>query len=148
MQKVFAVLAVAAITLFAVTGCRSTEEDNPGPAPKYTLEQRQAMGVEIIQAFQKNDYAKLAVHLSPEVKAQLNATQFAEKNGEIRKNLGEIQSCDYLTELDAPIFKSLIWKVTFVRTDKDGKTVRQQLLFRLVTGELGNKLVAVGFWFI
>ncbi|MGE4563768.1 MAG: hypothetical protein AB7F32_02775 [Victivallaceae bacterium] len=148
MKKVLAVLAVAALSLFAVTGCRSTGEDNPQPVPKFTLEQRQAMGVEIIQAFQKNDYAKLAVHLSPEVKAQLSAAQFAEKNSEIRKGLGEIQSYDYLTELDAPIFKSLIWKVTFSRTDKEGKAVRQQILFRLVTGELGGKLVAIGFWFL
>lgn len=148
MQKVFAVLAVAAITLFAVTGCRSTEEDNPVPAPKFTIEQRQAMGVEIIQAFQKNDYSKLAIHLSPEVKAQFSAAQFAEKNGEIRKGLGEIQSWEYLTELEAPLFKSLIWKVTFIRTDKEGNAVKQQILFRLVTGELGGKLVAIGFWFL
>ncbi len=147
MKKVL--FALTAACCLAGAGCKTADvETKPASEAKKLALAERAIGADIIEAFRQDSYEKLQPYLSPEIKDQFSETQFADKTAEIRRGLGEISEYHYLTALEAPVFKSQIWKVTFVRKNRDGSEVTQQVLFRLVTGELDGKPVTVGFWFI
>ena len=66
--------------------------------------------------------------------------------------MGEVEEFKFLTTLDAPGFRTYVWKVTFKRTKVMDKNVelRQETLFRLVmtTPKEGAKPFLMTFGFL
>ena len=58
-------------------------------------------------------------------------------------------STDVLMDaLQTPSVRNRIWIVTFERKGADGRTITQEVLFRLVCGTLDGRAVILGFGFL
>ena len=65
----------------------------------------------------------------------------------MREQFGRIRSAEFLTELRTPLVRNLVWKVRFERKNREGGTLEQDMLFRLVTGTLDGRPVVLNFGF-
>ena len=74
----------------------------------------------------------------------------AELMGTLAETIGTPEKFEFITGLDAPVFKSHLWKVTFRRQAvlNQEQEFRQETLFRVVTGELDGKPYIVSFGFL
>ena len=101
-------------------------------------EQLKQLGTGILTALQQSDYQSFAKHVNnDENKISEDEFQVSEKN--IRNQFGRITGFEYLTDLETPLMHNLIWKVQFERTGENQKTVKQELLFRLILGTINGK---------
>jgi len=125
--------AFAAVILFTSASCASFGKDDgkTDDAAKREV----ATGVRLIEAYRANKSADFLKALPKDVKEKFGEREFKVTRGELTDSMGEIVSYDYLTQLNAPGFRTHIWKVVFERgeTLDNTKRLRQETLFRIVT---------------
>ena len=110
-------------------------------------EQLKQLGTGILTALQQSDYQSFAKHVNnDENKISEDEFQVSEKN--IRNQFGRITGFEYLTDLETPLMHNLIWKVQFEREGKNQKTVKQELLFRLILGTINGKPHVISMSFL
>ena len=110
-------------------------------------EQLKQLGTGILKALQQSDYQSFAKHVNnDENKISEDEFQVSEKN--IRNQFGRITGFEYLTDLETPLMHNLIWKVQFERTGENQKTVKQELLFRLILGTINGKPHVISMSFL
>ena len=61
--------------------------------------------------------------------------------------LNASKSYEFLTRLQAPIFRNMIYKVKFQRTGNDRKAIEQEALFRVMLAEDNGKIQVLSFVF-
>lgn len=147
----------AAFSLFAASVCCACATANI-QTPEQTKNQIERaesfdassieLGDKLLAAY-KNGNVKAFLSLLPDdVTKTFGEKEFKGSKKAIADTMGEIQSYQFLTKLNAPVFKSYLWKVNFRRTNRDGEVFNQETVFRVITGELDGKPYAVSFGFL
>ena len=143
----------AAALVFLLASCRTVNSGDRGfhdvPAEERdgTLKESEHLGNGILKSFQDGDFAALQRNLPGELSEHMTEKDFSTSCRNFREKFGRIQDFRLLTDLATPAFGNLIWVVTFVKPGTDGKEIRRQLLFRLVTIKVDGKteVVSCGF---
>lgn len=140
LSAVFLLLgAGCATSLPAVADVRATTEDGI------------AVGGRILNAIRAKDYPEFRSQLGQGVFGkEMTANDFDASCRQFQKQFGAIVGSSFLTELETPEVRNLIWKVTFERPSATAGNapIRQELLFRLVTAKLDGKTEVMGMGFL
>ena len=106
------------------------------------------LGNNILAAFRDEDFAKLKQNIPGPLQSKMTEKDFKTSCGNWRDTLGKIRDYDYVLELETPAVRNLIWKVGFERDGSDGKPVEQDMLFRLVTGNVDGETCVLSCGFL
>ena len=106
------------------------------------------LGNNILAAFRDEDYAKLKKNIPGPLQTKMTEKDFKTSCKNWRDTLGKIKDFDYVLELETPAVRNLIWKVGFERDNTDGNEVEQDMLFRLVTGNVDDETCVLSCGFL
>lgn len=148
IRAIFCTLFAAAVLLnsgcvFAKTADGSLTADQQSQLDKAA----EKACIELLEAFKNNDYPRLRKTLPVSLAKQFTEENFKQSRNAAVKILGEIKSYEFLTRLQAPIFRNMIYKVKFQRTGNDRKTIEQEALFRVMLAEDNGKIQVLSFVF-
>ena len=145
----FALLCMA--ILIINSGCAVTSEaanSTLTPEQSAQLDNEAAKKcIELLEAFKDNDYPRLQKTLPPSLARQFDADKFKQSCNTLKNTLGEIKSYEFLTRLQAPVFRNMIYKVKFQRMGNDRKTIEQEALFRIMLAEDKGVIQVLSFVF-
>ena len=155
MKNIKAILYLAAaMVVTACAGCASmcgdcTEVKSASCADSAVESASVKTGNAILDAVTAGDYGKF-ISAYDSRDAKITPDEFKASCENFRNQFGVIKGFEYKFELETPLVMNNIWVVTFEReTTASGekKVITQQLLFRLVTGEVDGSLhvIAMGF---
>lgn len=108
------------------------------------------LGEKLLKKYQANDAKGFSALLSADVRKHFGVKEFEATRKSISDTMGNIQTIEYLTKLQAPGYESHLWKVTFRREGvraKD-KEYDQETLFRILTSDLNGKPYLISFGFL
>ena len=152
MKKPIKRIPLLAAVLAAVlcAGCRVTSgaggytppagDSDPAAARKF--------GDGILEALRERDYPKLVANIPGDLAEHVTEAGFLASCGKLENKFGKLQTARFLTSLETPAFENLIWVADFSKSGANGKPVRRQLLFRVVTMQTDGKTKVVSFGFI
>ena len=106
------------------------------------------LGNNILASFRDEDFAKLRKNIPGPLQSKMTEKDFKTSCGNWRETLGKIKDFDYVLELDTPAVRNLIWRVEFERDAADGDEVEQDMLFRLVTGNVDDETCVLSCGFL
>ena len=106
------------------------------------------LGNNILAAFRDEDFAHLQKNIPGPLQSKMTEKDFRTSCRNWRDTLGRIKDYDYVLELETPAVRNLIWKVGFERDDSDGNEVEQDMLFRLVTGNVDDETCVLSCGFL
>ena len=106
------------------------------------------LGNNILASFRDEDFGKLKKNLPGPLQTKMSEKDFKTSCGNWRDTLGTIRDYDYVLELDTPAVRNLIWKVGFERDADDGDEIEQDMLFRLVTGNVDDETCVLSCGFL
>ena len=140
--------AFACALLFAA--CVVVEKDDfEMDAPEEAdLTRSVELGNNILASFRDEDFAKLKRNIPGPLQSKMTEKDFRTSCGNWRDTLGKIRDYDYVLELDTPAVRNLIWRVEFERDTTDGDEVEQDMLFRLVTGNVDDETCVLSCGFL
>ena len=145
----FPVLFIAAASVLQ-SGCATTDNGNNA----LTAEQQMLLDkaaenkcIELLEAYKRNDYKRLQSALPPSLARQFTEEAFKQSRNAAKNTLGEIKSYEFLTRLQAPVFRNMIYKVKFQRTGSDRKIIEQEALFRVMLAENNGIIQVLSFVF-
>ena len=144
------IVAMGLLFSFVLAACVVVEKDDfeevdPDDAE---LVRSVELGGNILEAFREEDYAKLRRNLPGPLRTKMTEKDFRTSCDNWRDTLGRIRDYEYVLELDTPAVRNLIWKVGFERDDADGDEVEQDMLFRLVTGNVDDETCVLSCGFL
>ena len=145
--------ALAAVLLAAsVSACTTIRELPPDPVDAEISVEAQAerdYSRKLLEAFLKDDASKFISLLSPEMKEEFGKDKFALSRKVITETLGEPVSFSFVTALEHVAITPYIWKVRFVRKNKEDKEYFTEALFRVLAGhDKEGNVIVVGFNFL
>ena len=138
------------ILLLFIPGCCLIHKDGKQDVSKREFskgdERLKQFGGKILHSVQTGNYKEFAQCVN-EKDNKISEEEFRVSEKNIREQFGKITGFEYLTDLELPLMHNLIWKVQFEREGKNQKSVKQELLFRLVLGTINGKphVVSMGF---
>ena len=106
------------------------------------------LGNNILASFRDEDFAKLRKNIPGPLQTKMTEKDFKTSCANWRDTLGTIKDFDYVLELDTPAVRNLIWRVEFERDTTDGDKVEQDMLFRLVTGNVDDETCVLSCGFL
>ena len=106
------------------------------------------LGNNILAAFRDEDFAHLRENIPGPLQTKMTEKDFRTSCKNWRDTLGRIKDYDYVLELETPAVRNLIWKVGFERDNTDGNEVEQDMLFRLVTGNVDDETCVLSCGFL
>ena len=145
--------ALAAILIAAsVTAC-TTIRELPAVEPNAELSAESAAerdySRKLLEAFLKDDASGFIALLSPEMREEFGKDKFDLSRKVIKEELGEPVSFSYVTALEHVAITPYIWKVRFVRKNKEDKEFYSESLFRVLAGhDKEGNVIVVGFNFL
>ena len=148
------VAAGVAAAVVWMTGCSSAAPEpvsESGAARARRIEtQARSTGEELLKAFIADDSDRFIALLPVDARRQFGPDEFKRTRATLAETIGTPEKFEFITGLDAPVFKSHLWKVTFRRQAvlNQEQEFRQETLFRVVTGELDGKPYIVSFGFL
>ena len=131
------------------SGCRVTHGvggyDPPAEVADAAATRR--FGDGILDALREKNYRKLVDNLPGDLADNVSEPGFLASCGKLEDKFGKLQDHRLLTSLETPAFENMVWVADFSKTGANGKPVRRQLLFRVVTMRTDGKtrVVSVGF---
>ena len=130
----------AALATSVFCGCRVIDESH-----NYTADQLQArmLGEKFARSFAEADSQTFMDCLSAELRYSMNEEKFATSYQQIIEKFGNVESCEFLSELENPIYEIQLWKMSF---EKD-RTVND-MVFRVLMAEDSGKMQVVSFAFL
>ncbi len=136
--------------LISLAACVVVEKDDfeDVDADDTMLVESVNLGNNILASFRDEDFAKLRKNIPGPLQTKMTEKDFRTSCGNWRDTLGKIRDYDYVLELDTPAVRNLIWKVGFERDDTDGNEVEQDMLFRLVTGNVDDETCVLSCGFL
>ena len=145
--------ALAAVLLAASVSACTTIRELPAPSPDTELEAGTAAerdySRKLLEAFLKDDASGFIALLSPEMREEFGKDKFALSRKVIKEELGEPVSFSYVTALEHVAITPHIWKVRFVRKNKEDKEYHTEALFRVLAGhDKEGNVIVVGFNFL
>ena len=103
----------------------------------------------LLEAFLKDDASGFIGMLSPEMREEFGKDKFALSRKVITEELGKPVSFSYVTALEHVAITPYIWKVRFVRKNKEDKEYFTEALFRVLAGhDKEGNVIVVGFNFL
>ena len=147
-QILYAVLGL--FCLLSLAACVVVEKDDfEMDAPEDAdLARSVELGNNILASFRDEDFAKLRENIPGPLQSKMTEKDFRTSCGNWRDTLGKIKDYDYVLELDTPAVRNLIWKVGFERDADDGDEIEQDMLFRLVTGNVDGETCVLSCGFL
>ena len=140
--------AFALLCGLCLAACVVVDEKVAVHADEASLERSVELGNNILAAFRDEDFAHLQKNIPGPLQTKMTEKDFRTSCKNWRDTLGTIKDYDYVLELDTPAVRNLIWKVGFERNDTDGKEVEQDMLFRLVTGNVDDETCVLSCGFL
>lgn len=138
-NRLHAVARSAAAALLAVfasiaASCAGFGEKDNAPEPDPAAHEIET-GARLIEAYRANKPSVFLKALPNDVKEKFGEREFKATRAELTESMGEIVSYQFLTTLNAPGFRTHLWRVVFERGETLDSTrkVRQETLFRIVT---------------
>lgn len=108
-----------------------------------------AIGNQMLRAIQENDYSAFVEYLSAEAAKAMTPEAFQAARNEMTRQSGEIISFEYMGELQTPLVRNFVYRVTFCRnSEANEEPITQDLMFRLLTGEIDGKIQVISFSFL
>ncbi|MPM82598.1 hypothetical protein SDC9_129659 [bioreactor metagenome] len=148
-RKTKTVLWMIPALLLAGAGCASVAlEETDRPAEAAVRPAVQENGAGLLRAFQANDAAAFTAELPPELRERFGRKEFDAARRSIGDTLGEPVAYEYLTTLENPLLTVSLWKVRFERKGADGKPIRQEGVFRVISAAEDGKYKVVSFNFL
>lgn len=153
VKKAFTLAIVCVMSVLSGVSCTSMKSamaDNDSTMNSENVESISIkIGNKMLDAIRTENYdAFSAAYDSRDTK--FTPEEFKTSCEKYRNQFGEIKSFRYMTQLQTPLVQNNIWVVTFEREAGQGKekeTITQQLLFRLVTGEIDGMTRVLGLGF-
>lgn len=144
------IAASCLVFAFVLVACVVVEKDdfNVVDPDDAELIRSVELGNNILASFRDEDFAKLRKNIPGPLRSKMTEKDFRTSCGNWRGTLGKIKDFDYVLELDTPAVRNLIWKVGFERDDSDGNEVEQDMLFRLVTGNVDGETCVLSCGFL
>ena len=144
------IAALCLVFAFALVACVVVEKDefNVIDPDDAELIRSVELGNNILASFRDEDYAKLKKNIPGPLQSKMTEKDFRTSCGNWRDTLGKISDYDYVLELDTPAVRNLIWRVEFERDAANGKEVEQDMLFRLVTGNVDDETCVLSCGFL
>ena len=105
----------------------------------------QTVGDHILHAIQTDNYEEFSRYVKEN---EISGEEFQNSRKNIMEQFGTITGYEYLTDLEIPLLHNMIWKVNFERKGNNQKSVKQELLFRLVLGTINGKNYVVSMSFL
>lgn len=135
---------------FSLAACVVVEKDDfedvdPDDA---TLVESVKLGNNILASFRDEDFGRLRKNIPGPLQTKMTEKDFKTSCANWRDSLGRIKDFDYVLELDTPAVRNLIWRVEFERDTTDGDKVEQDMLFRLVTGNVDDETCVLSCGFL
>ena len=140
--------AFACALLFAACVVVEKDDFDVSEPDEADLARSVELGNNILASFRDEDFAKLKRNIPGPLQSKMTEKDFRTSCGNWRDTLGKIRDFDYVLELDMPAVRNLIWKVGFERADSDGNEVEQDMLFRLVTGNVDGETCVLSCGFL
>ena len=140
--------AFACALLFAACVVVEKDDFDVSEPDEADLARSVELGNNILASFRDEDFAKLKRNIPGPLQSKMTEKDFRTSCGNWRDTLGKIRDFDYVLELDTPAVRNLIWKVGFERADSDGNEVEQDMLFRLVTGNVDGETCVLSCGFL
>jgi len=145
--------ALAAVLLAASVSACTTIRELPAADPDEELSAESTAEREysrkLLEAFLKDDASGFLALLSPEMKEEFGKDKFVLSRKVITEELGQPVSFRYVTALEHVAITPYIWKVRFVRKNKEDKEYYSESLFRVLAGhDTEGNVIVVGFNFL
>lgn len=105
--------------------------------------QAKECGEKLLSAIMNNDYRQFH-----ECYEQSDQAEFTLARKLMTDQLGKIDMYEYLARMNTPgELENHVWRVVFSRRDHTGKEIKQDVLFRIISGRDGDKerIIAMGF---
>ena len=149
-MKLFIYALLGFLCGFCLAACVVVEQDDfeDVDTDDATLVESVELGNNILASFRDEDYAKLRKNIPGPLQTKMTEKDFRTSCGNWRDTLGRIKDYDYILELDTPAVRNLIWRVEFERDTTDGDKVEQDMLFRLVTGNVDDETCVLSCGFL
>ena len=139
----------ALLCCLVLSACVVVEEDkfDVSDPDEADLARSVELGNNILAAFRDEDYACLKQNIPGPLRSKMTEKDFRTSCDNWRDSLGRIRDYEYEFELETPAVRNLIWKVEFERDGSGGNQVEQDMLFRLVTGNVDGEteVLSCGF---
>jgi len=144
---------LAAVLLAASVSACTTIRELPAASPDAELSVESAKerdySRKLLEAFLKDDASGFLALLSPEMKEEFGKDKFVLSRKVITEELGQPVSFSYVTALEHVAITPYIWKVRFVRKNKEDKEYYTEALFRVLAGhDKEGNVIVVGFNFL
>ena len=147
-QIIYAVLGLFCSLSLAACVVVEKDEFNAVDPDDADLVRSVELGNNILAAFRDEDFAKLKKNIPGPLQTKMTEKDFKTSCANWRDSLGRIKDFDYVMELDTPAVRNLIWRVEFERDAANGKDVEQDMLFRLVTGNVDDETCVLSCGFL
>lgn len=147
-KKIF-LFAVLPFALMLAVGCAKferQEENRLDYEPGNDL--ARLTGDAILNAIRDGDYPKFIRYFGETEHDKYPEKEFDHSQKQLKQQFGEIKAFHFLAKLDTPVVENRVWVVTFERKNSKNEPVRQELLFRIVTGMDAGKVKVLGMGFI
>lgn len=106
-----------------------------------------ALGDELLKSIQTRDFALFSRLAPPDMMKTMNEQGFNAAYDALEKQFGQIAGYRFLAELMTPNVKNMIWLVSFDRKGSEGQMIRQEIIFRLITGTVDGQVNIISFGF-
>jgi hypothetical protein len=142
--------AFALLCGLCLAACMVVEENkyDVQGADEVDLARSVELGNNILAAFRDEDFAHLQKNIPGPLQTKMTEKDFRTSCKNWHDTLGRIRDYDYVLELETPAVRNLIWKVGFERDDTGGNEVEQDMLFRLVTGNVDDEICVLSCGFL
>ena len=143
----FAILLISTVS----AGCAQLpqpEETATSTQDELYLNAAIRQGEALLNAFKKNNYADVKDALPESLHEYFTQENFDQTLEQLSGTLGKIVSFQYLTELQTPLLKTLVWKIQLQRPASDGSTIEQEVLFRALIAPVDGKPSIFSFGFL
>ncbi len=94
---------------------------------------------QIMTGMKNNNYEKFSAHFAPSMKERFTEKKFKALNAQLKGKIGDYKKRSYLGSLKKGVWRVYLWKSEFTNAKEN------ELILRLVIGELDNKQYVFGF---
>lgn len=130
-------------------GCAGIPEKETAPPPHAAVAiQPEENGRELLEAFLKQNAKAFVGALPEDLRKQFGKKEFEGAYKSITETLGKPVSYQFATQLENPLLTVSVWKIRFEHRNKENKLVRQEALFRVISGIIDGHPRIISFNFL
>ena len=148
MKRFFLLFPLLGTTLFCACTVIPQKTETAVPEIPADASADIRIGERLLAAIQTDDFKAFRACLAGGPAANLTDRDFRTSRESILSQFGVIKEFRYLTELQTPSVRNLLWVAAFERKGGNGQNIRQELLFRLVLGTLDGRTIVLSFGFL